>query len=400
MRPRLLITTMAAFGLLAAGLWPTIGTAQILRRPALYPPVVVSPPTAPVPVVTDPAPLPTAAQPAPPNPPAAPIAEGRQPEPSQVPGQAAALETQAQARIMRGSQLMGLRVWGHDNQPLGTIKDFIVDYQGGCPTLFFAMAPEVADLGREYVIVPFTAMSYDVDPRTRANFFRFDVSVAQLRNAPHIEVDNWTSIHNRQFLTNAQQFYQRIERTAARPEFGEPREHGVERDGGRHQEPGMRPEHEPRPEAGTRPDAGTQPMPRPHPDTGTRPDTGKPLAPGSQPGAGITPDTAKKPDHGIQPGAGSVPDTSKKPDQGSQPGAGSVPDTSKKPDQGSQPGAGSVPDTSKKPDHGIQPGAGSVPDTSKKPATGIQPSAGSPSGSLPNARGTEEKDQPQPPVRR
>lgn len=349
MRSRFLVTAIAVFGFLAGAVCPTIGTAQVLRRPRTQPPVVnpAPPPTTPLPAAAVPAQPPD--QPAAPSP--APIAGERQFGQSQVPGQLAPAEAEGHGRIIHGSQLIGLRVWGQDNQQLGTIKDFIVDYQGDCPTLYFAMTPEVSDLGEGYVVVPFTAMRYDFDTRARANYFRFNVSLAQLRNAPRIEVNKWSSISNREFLANAQQFYQRIERTAARPESGGRIESGTRHEPGA-QEPGIRPE------------TGTRPAPGTRPDTGSRPDAGR------------TPDDRSRSD------TGGRPDTGAKPNVGSPPDTGSRPDTGAKP--GSPPDTGSRPDTGNKPDGGRPANAGSHPDA----------------GSPPRAEGTTEKDHPQPPPRR
>jgi hypothetical protein len=269
MHSRLLVTTIATFSFLTGAALPTAGTAQVLRRPHSRPPAVspASPPSA----------AQSPDQPIPPGP--APVAGDRQDGQMQVPGQLAPLEAEGHGRIIHGSQLIGLRVWGQDNRQLGTIKDFIVDYQGGCPTLYFAMTPEVSDLGEGYVIVPFTAMSFDFDTRARANYFRFNVSLAQLRSAPRMEANKWSSISDRQFLTNAQKYYQGIERTAARPKSGDRIESDTRRQPGA-QEPATRPEIGPRPAPGTRPDTGNRP------DTGDKPDGGRPANSGGQPNSG------------------------------------------------------------------------------------------------------------------
>jgi hypothetical protein len=296
MQSRFVVATFAVVGFLAGGLAPTVGTSQVLPRRRPEPPVVVPapPPSAPMPV-TEPAPPQPPIQPVPAAQPVAPVADQRQPVQSQVAGRAPVAEAEGQARLIRGSQLIGLRVWGPDNQQFGTIKDFIVDYHGDCPTLFFAMAPAVADLGEGYVIVPFTAMTVDFDTRARTDYFRFNVSLAQLRNAPRIEANKWSSITNRQFLTNAQQFYQRIERTVARPETGGRTRPDTGRERGVHQEPGMHHDQGSRPETGTPPESGTRPGPGTRPDTGSRQDTGK------------TPDGGSGHDAGSRRESGSLP---------------------------------------------------------------------------------------------
>ena len=140
---------------------------------------------------------------------------------------------------MRGSQLIGLNIRGSDDHQLGIVKDFIVDCQGECPMIYFAVEPDASlQLGQEYVIMPYSAMRYD--SRGGRDYFALDVIGTGLRNAPRVSVNGWSTFSDRQVLSNAHQFYQRTERTTARPIQGgaeQPKEHGT------------------RPETPTRPDA-------------------------------------------------------------------------------------------------------------------------------------------------
>lgn len=351
-----LFVAAAAFGFLAGGLSPTVGTAQLFRGQPRSEPAWGNPAPAPVnplPGVTDPARPPSV-------PPSRPDVGHRHAGQSHQSGQAGTLHAEGETRILRGSQFIGLRVRGPDNQQLGTIKDFVVDYQGDCPALFFAMAPAVADFGEGYVIVPFTAMMVAFDTRANTHYFRFHVNSAQLRNAPHIEVNRWNSFSNRQFLVNTQQFYQRIERTSARPESGGRVGLGTGREPGVREEPDIRRDQGARPETGTRPNLGDRP------DSDIRRDTNK------------TPDGQNRPD------AGSRPDLGKRPEAESRPETGSRPDADRTPDGGSRPDAGNRPDT------------GRTPDAGHRPDTGNRPDAGSPSRS----GGAGDQSQPQSPTRR
>jgi sporulation protein YlmC with PRC-barrel domain len=121
-------------------------------------------------------------------------------------------------RMIRGSELIGMSVWGRNRERLGTVKDFVVDYEaGGCPTLFFAMTPEISGWSGEYVIVPFDAFQIGYDERQRTDYFVLGVAMDNLRRAPHLEINRWNSLHDRQFFTNARHFYRQTERTAAKP---------------------------------------------------------------------------------------------------------------------------------------------------------------------------------------
>jgi hypothetical protein len=128
-------------------------------------------------------------------------------------------ERAREGRLIRGRELIGMSIWGSNRERLGTVKDFIVDYGGDCPTLFFAMVPEISGWS-DYVIVPFDAFQIGFDERQRTDYFVLGVTLDNLRSAPHLAVDRWNSVHDRQFFTDARQFYGRTERTAARPLSG------------------------------------------------------------------------------------------------------------------------------------------------------------------------------------
>ena len=72
----------------------------------------------------------------------------------------------------------------------------------------------------EYVIVPFDALQVSFDERQRTNLLTLGVTLDNLQRAPRLAVNRWSSLRDRQFFTGAKQFYQRIERTAARPQIG------------------------------------------------------------------------------------------------------------------------------------------------------------------------------------
>ena len=113
---------------------------------------------------------------------------------------------------------------------LGIVKDFIVDCQGECPTIYFAVEPDASlQLGPEYVIMPYGAMQYRDGSRGGGDYFAMGMNRIQLRNAP-VAVNAWSAFNDRQVLGNAHQFYQRTERTTARPIEGgaaKPNEQGT-----------------------------------------------------------------------------------------------------------------------------------------------------------------------------
>jgi hypothetical protein len=124
------------------------------------------------------------------------------------------------ARLIYGRNLIGMRIWGPDQQALGSIQDFVVDSQGDCPTLYFAVSPQMAGWDGQYMIVPFNAFQFGYDARQRTDVFKLNIGAEALQRAPRLAADKWNVNQDRQFFTNAKQFYQRTERTAARLETG------------------------------------------------------------------------------------------------------------------------------------------------------------------------------------
>ncbi len=146
-----------------------------------------------------------------------------QPAPDQaVAGQQAIQPADAtQGRVIRGRSLIGMNILGANQQQVGTIKDFIVDYQSGdCPTIYFAVAPQISGWNGDYVIVPLNAFQTGYDPRQRTDYFTLNMTAAELGAAPRLAADKWNSTQDRRTFANSRQFYQRVERTAARPATG------------------------------------------------------------------------------------------------------------------------------------------------------------------------------------
>jgi hypothetical protein len=100
---------------------------------------------------------------------------------------------------------------------MGTIKDVIIDYGASCPVAFFAVAPQISGIAEGYVMVPFDVIRLRYDNRLRRDYVVLDISLDQFRSAPRLEGNNWDRIRDQQFLSRARQFYQKVERSAARP---------------------------------------------------------------------------------------------------------------------------------------------------------------------------------------
>ena len=131
------------------------------------------------------------------------------------------------SRFIRGSQLIGMTVWDRNHKQLGTIRDFVIDYAGSYPIVYFAMAPDISGWAGGYVIVPFDAFQIGYFGGQMGTTFVLDMTPQNLLHAPQLAVARWNSLPEPQFFTNARQFYRETERTAARPNFEANRQGGV-----------------------------------------------------------------------------------------------------------------------------------------------------------------------------
>ena len=138
-----------------------------------------------------------------------------QPAPATAPGR----------QLLHGQDLIGMSVWDPNRQRLGVIKDFIIQPEAQGPNIYFAMAPEVAGWTGGYAIVPFDAFRVGYDDWQPGTYFVMGLTAGQLLRAPHLAIDRWGSIRDRQFFSNTQQFYRQNEHSLAGPEPGPGREY-------------------------------------------------------------------------------------------------------------------------------------------------------------------------------
>ena len=161
------------------------------------------------------------------------VPPGQQTAPPQqnaaVDPQPTATDAESGRELIRGSQLIGMPIWGPDHQRMGVVRDFIVDWAGGCPSLYFAFVPETSGWNGEYAIVPFGALRMNLE-RQGGRFFVLDLPLDRLRLAPRLAIDRWNSLRDRRLLNDSRQFFCSTERTAARPDFGATREGDVRRE--------------------------------------------------------------------------------------------------------------------------------------------------------------------------
>ena len=281
----------ACISYLALGFASTQVSAQVFRN-SPFQQTAASPqpapnPAQPVPAATSPQ-VPAGSNPstAVTSPPA-----GASQAPQQVPGQPEQVQPERQGRIIRGSQLIGLNIRALDDHQLGIVKDFIVDCQGECPMIYFAMEPDASlQLGQEYVIMPYSAMRYN--SRGGSDYFALNVIGTGLRNAPRVAVNSWLTFNDPQVLSNAHQFYQRTKRTTARP---------IQGGAAQPNEQGTHPETPTRADASTHRDSTPQPEIAPRPDTNPQPKTTLQPESATQPGAAARPESGERPATGTRP---------------------------------------------------------------------------------------------------
>lgn len=165
-------------------------------------------------------------------------------------------------KIVRGSSLIGLTMWDPRQQQLGVVKDFLIDSQTGLIEFVLIESP---DLGQQWAVVPFDVLQVSVADQDRPSALILNVPIAEFRQAPRMQLNQWSVLREPQFLGRLQGFYGRLQRSAARPIPDETYQNREDRsrDAGRSEEhfreqPGMRHDHQPN--QGLQPGTGGNPQ--------------------------------------------------------------------------------------------------------------------------------------------
>ncbi len=133
-----------------------------------------------------------------------------------------------QSEVLRSSKIIGIEVFDRNNQLIGTVQDVLINYQGRCPTAFASIIA-----ANDSYVVPLTVLQFGPLDQAGKSRATLAMKLNDLRNAPRLETGNDNLLGDGRFLSRVSQFFDRIERMAARL----PLEDRDNRAGGRTQGP-------------------------------------------------------------------------------------------------------------------------------------------------------------------
>jgi hypothetical protein len=91
---------------------------------------------------------------------------------------------------MSASTLMGNDVYNHQEENLGSIKDFMLDVRSGNVCYAVLSFGGFLGMGEKLFAVPWSALTLDTENKR----FVLDVAVDRLKNAPGFDKDQWPNM--------------------------------------------------------------------------------------------------------------------------------------------------------------------------------------------------------------
>ena len=105
--------------------------------------------------------------------------------------------------VLKGSQLIGMKVEGTDGKKLGDVKDIVVDPMEGDIDYIVLDYGGFLGLGDKYFAVPWEAVQFSDDGKT----LLLDVTKKDLKQAPGFDKTNWPDLSNREQALVIYEFY-------------------------------------------------------------------------------------------------------------------------------------------------------------------------------------------------
>ena len=92
--------------------------------------------------------------------------------------------------LMSASTLMGNDVYNHQEENLGSIKEFMLDVRSGNVCYAVLSFGGFLGMGEKLFAVPWSALTLDTENKR----FVLDVAVDRLKNAPGFDKDRWPNM--------------------------------------------------------------------------------------------------------------------------------------------------------------------------------------------------------------
>lgn len=105
--------------------------------------------------------------------------------------------------VLKASHLIGMKVKGTDDKQLGTIKDLVIDPDGGFIVYAVLDFGGFAGIGDKYFAVPWDALELTGDFKLLV----LEVNKRDLKDAPGFDKNNWPDFTDRQQTNSIYEYY-------------------------------------------------------------------------------------------------------------------------------------------------------------------------------------------------
>lgn len=106
-------------------------------------------------------------------------------------------------RLMGADTLIGNDVFNRQDEDLGSIKEIMLDVQGGRISYAVLSYGGMLGIGDKLFAVPWDALTLDTDN----NRFTLDVAKERLESAPGFDKDNWPDMSDRTWAREVHDYY-------------------------------------------------------------------------------------------------------------------------------------------------------------------------------------------------
>lgn len=121
-------------------------------------------------------------------------------------------KTSKSENILRGKDLMGLNVYGENDEKVGDIQDLVIDPAQGKIRYAVLSFGGFLGMGDKYFAVPWSDLEFVSKGTTGSGTIKEDhcilaVNKEDLRNAPGFDKSNWPNFADRNWSINVDKYY-------------------------------------------------------------------------------------------------------------------------------------------------------------------------------------------------
>jgi sporulation protein YlmC with PRC-barrel domain len=114
--------------------------------------------------------------------------------------------------VVRGKDLMGLNVYGENDEKLGDIKDLVIDPKEGKVRYAVLAFGGFLGMGDKYFAVPWSDIQFISKGTTRTGTIKEDhgmlsISKDELKNAPGFDKNSWPNFADQNWSSSVDKYY-------------------------------------------------------------------------------------------------------------------------------------------------------------------------------------------------